>query len=280
MDANWLHAVATPHSGISPDVIQAFEQRRQHAFNKLYWCVPDELKSGRLLDIGCGIGNGLVAGLQIGFKSTLGVDRDLNEFVWFKPDMFVGVCRHYGVDPAKAKLIEGNIFEIPISDTFDVVLMLDSIEHVPDPMAFIDKAASFVAPGGVLLIDTCPLFYSTAGAHLFSDFPPEQYPWVHLRKDFDDLCRERGVSDWSMQRYHELNKVTHDQIRSRVIGNGLTIIHEDRGKETAEARVTLETHRPILNLSGIMEHLLFEDWILLVGRRTVPLAGLRETNFR
>ncbi|MEL6421793.1 MAG: bifunctional 2-polyprenyl-6-hydroxyphenol methylase/3-demethylubiquinol 3-O-methyltransferase UbiG [Pseudomonadota bacterium] len=39
-------------------------------------------------------------------------------------------------------------------ETFDVVLALEVIEHVPDPAAFVATCASLVAPGGVLIMST------------------------------------------------------------------------------------------------------------------------------
>lgn len=71
-----------------------------------------------------------------------------------------------------------------------------------------------------------------------------------------------------MQRYLELNKVTHDQIRHRILTNGLSILSENRGQETSEMRLQLECNRDNLKLDGIPEKLLFEDWILIVAQRS------------
>lgn len=80
MIASLLPSTGARRAELKPDVIEAFEQRRQHAWNKLHWSVPEHLKSGSMLDIGCGTGNGIVAALQLGFKSATGIDRDLNDF--------------------------------------------------------------------------------------------------------------------------------------------------------------------------------------------------------
>ncbi len=254
-----------------PDLVDAFESRRAHAWNKVRWNVPNDVHRGRFLDIGCGIGNGLVAALQLGFQTAVGIDRDFKEFGWFDINDFDGYCRRYDVDPAQAVMVEGDLFKTNFATQgFDCVFMLDSIEHVPEPESFIRAAAQYVAPGGVLLVDTCPLYYSKAGGHLFNHFPPDRFPWVHLRRDFKDLAFEHKVDDWSMQRFEELNKVTHQAVRDAVVACGLEVVTEHRSEPSESELALLEATKPFLNLDGVDERLLFEDWLLIVGRR--PLA--------
>lgn len=244
-----------------------FESRRQHAWNKIEWHTPKD-KRGRFLDIGCGPGNGVVAAIQHGFSMAIGIDRDMHEFPDFRSG-FNELCRHYGVPADKGILIEADIFQTNFTpSSFDCVLFLDSIEHVPNPEAFINYGAKAVAPGGVLVVDTCPLYYSKVGHHLFGSLPAEQYPWAHFRRDFVDLCAERGVDAWSMQRYKELSGVTHQQVRDMMQAAGLEIIQEHRSLPTDTDLELLEANRKHLKLDGIDESLLFEDWVLLVGRKT------------
>jgi SAM-dependent methyltransferase len=244
-----------------------FEARRQHAWNKICWSVPESSRRGRFLDIGCGIGNGLVAALQHGFTTAVGIDRDFKEFAWFDVSHFDTYCSAYGVEPTRAIMVEGDLFNTNFAPRgFECVFMLDSIEHVPDPHAFIETAARYVAPGGVLLIDTCPLFYSKVGHHLFNYLSPERYPWAHFRRDFNELIVEHKVDEWSLHRFRELNGVTHDQVRKSLLTSGLQIASEHRSTASEKDVALLEEHRPKLDLSAIAdEKLLFEDWILIVG---------------
>jgi hypothetical protein len=70
-----------------------------------------------------------------------------------------------------------------------------------------------------------------------------------------------------MQRYNELNGVTHQQVRDMMHGAGLEIIQEHRSKPTDADLGLLEANREFLKLDGIDESLLFEDWVLLVGQK-------------
>ncbi|GEP01878.1 class I SAM-dependent methyltransferase [Methylobacterium haplocladii] len=257
------------------DQDESFEQRRSHAWSKIKWSVPETVKRGRFLDIGCGIGNGVVAALQHGFQTAIGIDRDLAEFPWVDVGGFDRRCENLGIDPARAILIGADLFKTSFPDrSFDCVFMLDSIEHVPDPSAFIAEAARYVAPGGVLLIDTCPLYYSALGAHLWGYLDPNVYPWAHLRSDFAELTQRAEIDEWTSIRVEELNRVTHDEIRRGVVASGLDIQFEHRSAPTPETSALLEQHRSNLDWSKIPdEGLLFEDWILIVGQRPLSDAS-------
>lgn len=180
------------------------------------------LQGARVLDVGCGSGNGLIAALAMGAKSVVGIDRDGEEFGEIH---FAQVAADFGVDPRHATLIAGDIFTMKFFDPgFDVVVMYDAIEHVPDPAAFIRFCAEALAPGGVCLIVTCPLFYGAVGHHLWDYFPEATMPWAHLHPDFEDRIAAAGVDQWSLQRYRELNKVTHSQILQYISDAGMRVI--------------------------------------------------------
>jgi 2-polyprenyl-6-hydroxyphenyl methylase / 3-demethylubiquinone-9 3-methyltransferase len=118
---------------------------------------PPELKTGasrglrvldglRILDIGCG--GGLVAEplARLGARMT-GIDP--------APDTIAAAQAHaqgqglaidYRATRAEALVAAG--------ETFDVVLCLEVVEHVPDVAAFLAVAAGLVRPGGVLILST------------------------------------------------------------------------------------------------------------------------------
>jgi SAM-dependent methyltransferase len=101
----------------------------------------------RLLDYGCGTGINLVHMAQLG--DVFGVDA--------APDA-IAFCRQRGL---------ANVIEAPSLDEmtsaqvfggeFDVVTMLDVLEHIPDEVATLRRVRELLKPGGLLVI-TVPAF--------------------------------------------------------------------------------------------------------------------------
>ena len=112
----------------------------RRAFRKLLDEVGTE--SPRVLDIGGGTGDiaaGLVAASDGRATATV-VDVD---------PATVDVARARGLGAVAAR-----IEEFDTDERFDLVLMLNLVEHVEDPVAVMRKAARLVAPGGVVWIQT------------------------------------------------------------------------------------------------------------------------------
>jgi len=95
----------------------------------------------RILDVGGG--NGEISERfvrQGGARSALVVDPD--------PDS-IEVARGRGLDG-----FAGMIEELETDDRYDLILMLNLIEHVADPVAVLDRAAGLLAPGGLIWLQT------------------------------------------------------------------------------------------------------------------------------
>lgn len=96
--------------------------------------------SRRILDVGCGSGTFLVDARDAGWKvSGLEINAKFPEF-----------CRSvHGIDDVKC----GVISNPPFSEaSFDVVSLLDVLEHMYDPLLTIRQSARLLNPGGLLLI--------------------------------------------------------------------------------------------------------------------------------
>ena len=93
---------------------------------------------GRLVDLGCGTGGVLRDWMREGV--CLGVDRS---------SFALSVCRAKGFP----RLVQGDLTTLPLRPTsFDTVLALDVIEHLPDDVAFLKGAAALCAPGGRVIV--------------------------------------------------------------------------------------------------------------------------------
>lgn len=92
---------------------------------------------GRILDLGCGTG-GVLTHLQP-FGEAIGLDP--------APEA-AGYCRQRDLP-----MVIGSGMEVPFADgSFDAVLALDVIEHVPDDVALLREARRVLRPGGVLVV--------------------------------------------------------------------------------------------------------------------------------
>jgi SAM-dependent methyltransferase len=108
--------------------------RRRNLFRMLGDAVGD---GTRVLEIGCGTGANLRRATELG-AGCVGIDLDVRALAF---------CRELPVVRADA------LADLPFADrSFDVLLMLDVLEHLTDPAAFIGEAARVLSPGGSIAI--------------------------------------------------------------------------------------------------------------------------------
>jgi SAM-dependent methyltransferase len=96
----------------------------------------------RVLDAGCGEGYGAAAARQAGATAVVALDYD----GW----AVERAARVYGL-PA----VRGNLVALPFADdAFDLVLSLQTLEHVWDQPRFVAECARVLRPGGRLALST------------------------------------------------------------------------------------------------------------------------------
>ena len=96
-----------------------------------------------ILDIGCGGGIVCEPLARLGGKVT-GID--------VAPELIETAKHHAKID--NLDIIYKNTDLSDITETFDIVLALEVVEHVDDPAAFIELAAARVKNGGILILST------------------------------------------------------------------------------------------------------------------------------
>ncbi len=103
--------------------------------------IEQQVKGGRLLDVGCATGFFLSAARERGWD-TVGVD--LSHY-----------ASQYARDRFGLAVVTGTLFDLAEpAGSFDVVTLWDTIEHVPDPAVVIARAAWLLKPGGLLALST------------------------------------------------------------------------------------------------------------------------------
>jgi SAM-dependent methyltransferase len=123
----------------------------QYAVRKplLEWLASRDLAGARVLDAGCG---------DRPYETLLAGAREIVAF-----DV-----------PGNAHAdIHGSLDAIPLDDaSFDVVLCLQVLEHVPDPAAAVRELRRVLRPGGRVLL-------STHGVYPFHPNPDDLWRWTH-----------------------------------------------------------------------------------------------------
>jgi SAM-dependent methyltransferase len=110
------------------------------------WLRAQAVAGGRVLDVGCG--DRPYAAI---FPGAVGFDVPGNEHAD----------------------LHGSLESIPVEDeSFDVVLCLQVLEHVPDPAAAVRELHRVVRPGGRVLL-------STHGVYPFHPNPDDLWRWTH-----------------------------------------------------------------------------------------------------
>lgn len=135
-------------------------------------------RTRRLLDVGCGLGFSLLAAKERGFDA-LGLDP-------LAP-----------TDPAARpgrRIRRATLETFEPDAPFDIVSMIDVIEHVRDPVQTIRRAAALLAPGGVLALATNDS--SSAGARLLGSrwtHYHRAHLWFFTPATLADVARRAGL---------------------------------------------------------------------------------------
>jgi len=98
-------------------------------------------RTGKILDIGCGLGYFLEAARREGF-SACGMEGSGFAMEY--------VRKEFGI-PVVPAPVESTTLE---ESTFDVVTLWHVVEHLPDPLAALRKIRSLLRDGGILIMET------------------------------------------------------------------------------------------------------------------------------
>jgi 2-polyprenyl-3-methyl-5-hydroxy-6-metoxy-1,4-benzoquinol methylase len=128
------------------EALEAAYRRRQHG-EVARWLAARRPARGRLLDVGCGAGDLLVA-LRADDWSVRGVEPS--------PPGAEQARDKHGLD-----VVTGRFEEVDLpKHSFDVVVFSGVLEHVQDPLDSLRRARTLLAPGGLLAVLFLPMLDS------------------------------------------------------------------------------------------------------------------------
>lgn len=130
------------------------------------------VSTGNMLDIGCATGLMMDIAQKSGW-STIGIELS---------DYAADRARQRGLEVYSERL---ETLRLPEGD-FDAVLMLDLLEHIPDPISMLQRARRLIRPGGIL-------YAVTPNVRSFSA-QVQRANWPHLKPQ-EHLClfSKRGI---------------------------------------------------------------------------------------
>jgi SAM-dependent methyltransferase len=137
--------VATPV--FNRAMVNRQEQRRRYFFDALLRATGGSLRGRRVLDLGCNAGFWSLAAIEAEADFVLGVDARQVHI-----DQAALVFEAKGIEPARYRFEQGNVFSHELNERFDVVLCLGLLDHVAKPVELFEVMAA-VSPK-LIVIDT------------------------------------------------------------------------------------------------------------------------------
>jgi SAM-dependent methyltransferase len=105
------------------------------------------MQDSRILDVGCGSGSVLYALRQIGFKTLLGIDPNIDEHIHYENEV---------------SILKSSIHDL--TGEWDVIMFHHSFEHASDPLDTLHSVSRLLSKEGVCII-RIPIVSSYAWEH-------------------------------------------------------------------------------------------------------------------
>jgi SAM-dependent methyltransferase len=157
---------------LEPDQSAAWRQFG-HQHLQRYRFALDRIEGRRVLDLACGVGYGSYVLAQARDREVTGIDLD--------PQAIAYGLAHY--QRPGLRLLVGDALKWRNDGTpFDTIVSFETIEHLPEPAAFVAQIASLLKPGGLFLV-------SAPNTLLFKRAPVPVENEFHLSEpDYATFC--------------------------------------------------------------------------------------------
>lgn len=175
------------------------------------------------MEIGCGEGGVLVPFIE---KGCYGVGVDLNPLRIDLANEFL----QEEVAKGRVQFVYKNVYDADFLEKFrgffDLIILKDAIEHIPEQEKFIPYLKNFLKPGG----------------QIYFGFPP----WYMPFGGHQQVCNNKVAS--VLPYYHILPKTLYQGIL-RAFGESQPVI--DELLEIKDTQITIERFERIVRLSGL-----------------------------
>jgi cyclopropane fatty-acyl-phospholipid synthase-like methyltransferase len=218
-----------------------------------------------VLDFGCGEGASAL-GIALNQRPKRVVGVDLNQKI--------GQCLPNAKEQLGLQRLpdELELFQIePDADltrfgSFDVAYSWSVFEHVQQSL-IVDRLKaiySVLRPGGVMFLQTTPLYYSAKGSHLTEQIPT---PWAHLLMQQDLLYKELRDKCSTYEQAYFLQTAIYETL-NRITAPGLLRAAKEAGFEIVREYRTHDQDTPPAELLEVFnEDVLVTDQLVFLAVR-------------
>lgn len=209
---------------------------RSHFFLFLQLMTKYYTPGKKLLDVGCGAGFFLKATEEIGWEA---------EGVEISP-----VASYYAQNIVKVKVLEGKLEDLRLpAEKFDLVVLIETIEHLMNPLETLNEINRILKKEGVLIIST-PDYKSLSRLFLGKNWAvlsPEEHFSVFTQKTLFRTLQKAKFCVLGIRNLFQFNpEYTHDKRR---LGYFLfRSLHKRVKKLKIMEKVTLFEYADIMNI--------------------------------
>jgi SAM-dependent methyltransferase len=185
--------------------------------------------STRVMEIGCGEGGVLKAFTELGCN-VVGVDLEPSRVE--KAEKYM---QEY-VDKGLARFIAKNIYDVDFekdfANQFDVIILKDSIEHIPEQEKIIAQLKKYLAKGGVIFFGFPP-WYMPFGGHqqICKNKWLSKLPYYHLLPAglYKWILKSAGESEAAVKELLEIKDtgISIERFERICKNTGFQIIHKN-----------------------------------------------------
>ena len=146
-----------------------------------------------VLELGCGEGGNLLPFVEAGCRGT-GIDLNRSKIEFGKQRMSNHTLS--GQMDLRAEDIYNPDIEEEFTGRFDLIVLKDVIEHLPDQPRALKQMQKFLKNNGLLFIGWPPWTMPFGGHQQIAEGWLQKFPWIHLlpRSAYDAMIRITGQS--------------------------------------------------------------------------------------
>ncbi len=189
---------------------------------------PGMFRNKKILDIGSGLGGRTVYYGTLAAAEVIGIEP--NEHFHREAEKFLAFRGQQNV-----RFVLGNAEQLPFPDaSFDMVISVDSMEHVADPLFVLQEIRRVLLPGGSAFISFPPICHPR-GDHLHDVFNLNRVHWFFSRQSMINVYKHLAINQRhgkekilqkirmrdGREEFYHINWMSYRQFRKYVKGASL-----------------------------------------------------------